>query len=103
MPGGYRRLLGVRDLGSGMQLTWRPTLDETAETTAVVLDGLFREHGAPLVVKFDNGSAFRASASATAAGNGERSRVTLTPEGPLFQWLGRGRRQVDEGADGGGP
>jgi len=60
MPGGYERLLCVRDLGSGMQLAWRPTRDETAETAVAALVGLFELHGAPLVLKLDNGSAHRA-------------------------------------------
>jgi hypothetical protein len=62
MPGGYERLLCVRDLASGMQLAWRPTRDETAETAVSVLVGLFLVHGPPLVLKLDNGSAYRVEA-----------------------------------------
>ena len=55
-------LLAVRDLASGCQLAWLPVLDETAETTIEALRRLFLEHGPPLVLKCDNGSAFIAAA-----------------------------------------
>jgi hypothetical protein len=58
VDGHYRRVLAVRDLASGMQLAWLPVLDETAESTAAVLRLLFAQHGAPLVLKSDNGSPF---------------------------------------------
>lgn len=48
----------VRDLGSGMQLAWEAVPDETALTTAAVLERLLREYGPPLVLKSDNGSPF---------------------------------------------
>jgi transposase InsO family protein len=59
IEGRYARLLSVRDLASGMQLAWRPVSGESAAETCGVLTGLFAEHGAPLVLKFDNGPAFR--------------------------------------------
>jgi transposase InsO family protein len=59
IEGRYPRLLSVRDLASGMQLAWRPVTGESAEETCGVLTGLFGEHGAPLVLKMDNGPAFR--------------------------------------------
>jgi len=52
-------ILSVRDLASGMQLAWRAVADETAETTVAALAALFDEHGPPLVLKSDNGSAFK--------------------------------------------
>jgi transcriptional regulator with XRE-family HTH domain len=58
IDGHYPYLLAVRDLASGQQLLWRPV---AAATTAVVLAELmplFLVHGAPLVLKADNGSAF---------------------------------------------
>jgi len=51
-------LLAVRDLASGKQLLWRPTPDMTAATAVAALTSLFIAHGAPLVLKSDNGSAF---------------------------------------------
>jgi transposase InsO family protein len=51
-------LLAVRDLASGKQLLWRPVPDMTAATLVAALTPLLAVHGAPLVVKSDNGSAF---------------------------------------------
>jgi len=52
----------VRDLASGLTLAWEPLPDLTEETTQAALQRLFSLHGAPLVLKVDNGSAFRAQA-----------------------------------------
>jgi transposase InsO family protein len=62
IEGRYPRLLSVRDLASGVQLAWQPTAGETAAAACAVLAGLFREHGAPLVLKVDNGAAFDSAA-----------------------------------------
>jgi transposase InsO family protein len=51
-------LLAVRDLASGRQLLWLPTEEATARVAADALAGLFALHGAPLIVKCDNGSPF---------------------------------------------
>ena len=59
IDGLYGALISVRDLASGMQLAWLPVPDQTAETTFDVLAALFAEHGPPLVLKSDNGSAFK--------------------------------------------
>jgi transposase InsO family protein len=61
IEGRYARLLAVRDLASGYQLLWLPVLDEAAATAVAALTALFRQHGAPLVLKSDNGSAFVAA------------------------------------------
>jgi transposase InsO family protein len=61
IDGRYKYLLAVRDLASGQQLLWLPVLRPTAEETCRALAGLFRVWGAPLVLKSDNGSAFRAA------------------------------------------
>jgi transposase InsO family protein len=60
VDGLYPHLLAVRDLASHQQLAWLPVRDVTAATVLPVLTRLFREHGAPLVLKSDNGSAFGA-------------------------------------------
>ena len=52
-------ILCVRDLASGMQLAWQPVPDETAATTINVVESLFIAHGSPLIVKSDNGAAFK--------------------------------------------
>ncbi len=62
IDGRWPYILAVRDLASGYQLAWLPVLDETAETTIGVLQWLFLEHGAPLVLKSDNGAGFIAEA-----------------------------------------
>jgi transposase InsO family protein len=59
IDGRYSSILSVRDLGSGRQLAWLPVPDETEGTTCAALEALFAEYGAPLVLKSDNGSAFR--------------------------------------------
>jgi transposase InsO family protein len=78
LPGGYDRLLCVRDLASGMQLAWRPTHGETAEAAVRVLAGLFLVHGPPLVLKLDNGSAYRAEQMQKALA-GDRVLVLHSP------------------------
>jgi transposase InsO family protein len=51
-------LFAVRDLASHYQIAWIPVPDLRAETVLPLLEQLFQEHGAPLVLKSDNGSAF---------------------------------------------
>jgi len=60
IDGLYKYLLAVRDLASGMQLLAWPMRDMTEPTARQALASLFAAHGAPLVLKTDNGSAFRA-------------------------------------------
>lgn len=59
IDGIYTRLFNVRDLASGQQIASLPVCDETAATAKAVLDVLLRWDGVPLVLKVDNGSAFR--------------------------------------------
>ena len=54
----YPYAISVRDLASHYQLAWQPVPDVSAETTNTVLASLFWEHGPPLLLKSDNGSAF---------------------------------------------
>jgi transposase InsO family protein len=63
IEGIYPYLLAVRDLASHQQLLWLPVFDMTADTTIEMLWMLFVLHGAPLVLKADNGSAFIADAT----------------------------------------
>ncbi len=58
IEGRYPYLLAVRDLASGRQLLWLPVEAATGEVARDALAGLFAEHGAPLVLKSDNGSPF---------------------------------------------
>jgi transposase InsO family protein len=60
IDGCFEHLLAVRDLASGRQLLWQPVAAPTAAVVLGELPLLFALHGAPLVLKTDNGSAFRA-------------------------------------------
>lgn len=53
-----RWILAIRDLASGYQLAWLSFTQATAEGVVKVLRALFVEHGAPLVLKSDNGCQF---------------------------------------------
>jgi transposase InsO family protein len=59
LDGKFPYLFAVRDLASGRLLLWQPVAGETAQVTRFHLALLFALHGAPLVLKSDNGSAFR--------------------------------------------
>jgi transposase InsO family protein len=58
IDGYYPQILAVRDLASGMQLAWTPVTDASADEAWPILEALVLEHGSPLVLKSDNGSAF---------------------------------------------
>jgi transposase InsO family protein len=59
IDGRFPYLLAVRDLASGYVLAWLPVTAATAALTRAVLAQLFAQYGPPLVLKLDNGSAFR--------------------------------------------
>lgn len=61
IDGCYDQIFAVRDLASGMQLAWAPVLGATVLEALPVLEGLVRMHGPPLVLKSDNGSAFKSA------------------------------------------
>jgi len=56
IEGGYNRVLVVRDLASGNTLSTLATRGEKARDVRAELERLFEQHGAPLVLKSDNGS-----------------------------------------------
>lgn len=60
VDGAYPHLLVVRDLASGQQLAALPTATADADQVVGLLEALVRQHGAPLVLKSDNGSALTA-------------------------------------------
>ena len=62
VDGIFPRILAARDLASGNMLEALPTLGESAEEACDLLRALILRHGAPLVIKTDNGSAFRSEA-----------------------------------------
>jgi len=63
IDGVFPAILNVVDLGSRQQLLWLATLRQDAQTVCDALRDLFEQHGAPLVIKSDNGPAFRAEAT----------------------------------------
>ncbi len=64
VEGRYPYLLAVRDLASHQQLLWHPTMRMDTDETIAALQGLFTQHGPPLVLKTDNGSPFGAEVTA---------------------------------------
>jgi transposase-like protein len=60
IDGAFPTILNVLDLASHQQLLWLAVEHEDAATVVEALGALFAEHGAPLVMKCDNGPAFRA-------------------------------------------
>lgn len=62
IDGRFPFLLSVQDLASRSTLLWRGVTHEDAAGVIARLAELFSEHGAPLVLKCDNGSAFLAEA-----------------------------------------
>jgi transposase InsO family protein len=62
VEGGRRYVLAVRDLASGRQLLWRPAEAATGDVARGALAGEQARHGAPLVLKSDNGPPFTAAA-----------------------------------------
>jgi transposase InsO family protein len=59
IDGIYRYVLHVRDLASQYHLAALPVYTATASTVCDLLRALVAAHDAPLVLKVDNGSAFR--------------------------------------------
>jgi transposase InsO family protein len=62
IDGRFPYVFAARDLASGLQLAWRPVREMTTAAVVRELLVLFTIYGAPLVLKSDNGSAFRAEA-----------------------------------------
>lgn len=60
LPGQKRCLLVIRDLASGCRLACVPCKGERSAIVVETLERLFALHGAPLVLKFDNGPGFKA-------------------------------------------
>ncbi len=60
IDGQYRWILTVRDLASGCTLATTAVESPDAESTIAALTALIIQHGAPLVLKADNGGAFTA-------------------------------------------
>jgi putative transposase len=61
IDGLFPYVLAVRDLASGRQLLWLPVRAANGQETRFALASLFALHGAPLILKSDNGSPFDAA------------------------------------------
>jgi transposase InsO family protein len=57
--------LAARDLASGMQVAWQPVPNQSEPAATATLESLFQEHGPPLVLKLNHGSAFKSDAFQT--------------------------------------
>jgi transposase InsO family protein len=79
--------LAIRDLASGMQLAWLPVADQTEAVAIAVLEGLFLEHGPPLVLKSDIGSAFKSGAFQALL---RHRGVAWLPSPPRMPWYNGG-------------
>jgi hypothetical protein len=65
-------------------LAWLPVADEKAETILPILRDLFLEHGPPLVLKSDNGSAFIAEATQSAMFEAVVAQLFSPPRRPQY-------------------
>lgn len=77
-------LLAVRDLASGRQLLWRPVRTTSADVVIGALTPLFLSHGAPWVMKTDNGSAFIADPLAHFLGRWQVLTLFSPPRTPAY-------------------
>jgi transposase InsO family protein len=84
IEGSYCRLLAVRDLASGYQLLWLPVAGESVASALPALVSLFREHGTPLVLKSDNGSAFIAEEMASLLADWKVAQLFSPPRLPQY-------------------
>ena len=84
IDGRFSYLLAVRDLASGRQLLWRPVKAESADVVIAELTPLFMSHGAPWVMKTDNGPAFIADALASFLGRWQTFTLFSPPQTPSY-------------------
>ncbi len=84
IDGVFPYLFALRDLASHRQLAWQPVRGQTADDVLPVLRRLFAEHGAPLVLKNDNGSAFLAEVTKQAMREAEVAQLFSPPAHPEY-------------------
>lgn len=84
IDGRFRYLLAVRDLASGRQLLWRPVEADNAAVVIRELTPLFMSHGAPWVLKTDNGPAFIADPLARFLGRWQTVSLFSPPYTPTY-------------------
>jgi len=81
---GYGRILMVRDLGARTILEALPVDGETKEAVVDALRALFVRHGAPLVLKTDNGAAFVAQETTLLLGASKVWHLRSPPRTPRY-------------------
>ena len=97
IDGCFPTIFAVRDLASQQQLLWLPVEDETADTAIDALHVLFTEHGAPLVLKCDNGPAFKARAMKQFLGDWSVVTLYSPPYAPWYNGaIERANRSLKE-------
>jgi putative transposase len=84
IDGLHPHLLSVRDLASGMQLLWIPVERADADHAIGALRSLFALHGAPLVLKTDNGSPFIAASTEEFLAQSEVKSLFSPPRMPRY-------------------
>jgi putative transposase len=84
VDGLFSYLLAVRDLASGYILAWLPLPDMTATVLVPILRQLFARYGPPLVLKSDNGSAFRATETKRFLEQAEVVPLYSPPRWPVY-------------------
>jgi hypothetical protein len=84
----FPAILAIRDLASGYQLAWLGVKGLTAEAVIEVVSGLFERHGAPLVLKSDNGSAFIAEQLGASLASWEVIQLFSPPRTPNYNGAG---------------
>jgi len=84
IDGRDKAIVSIRDLASGLELAWLPVAAPTADAAIAALAALFREHGAPLVLKADNGSPFTAHATRTLLDDWNVTPLYSPPRTPSY-------------------
>ena len=84
VDGLYPYLLAVRDLASGYQLAWTGVRTVGADETEAIVAQLMAEHGAPLTLKSDNGSAFASELFRRAMLRAEAVQLFSPPRRPAY-------------------
>ncbi|HEV3257530.1 MAG TPA: DDE-type integrase/transposase/recombinase [Gemmataceae bacterium] len=82
--GRCRYVFAVGDLASGLQLAWRPVLAPSVTAVLPELRLLFKVQGSPLVLKSDNGSAFRAGCLKRFLGRWQVWQLYSLPGAPWY-------------------
>ena len=80
----FKKLFNVRDLASGTTIAADPSRGETAQEVCNTLMRLFARHGPPLVIKSDNGPAFRSDEVARLLARHRVIHLFSPPQSPAY-------------------